>query len=275
MTKKTEAAAQPRAVVARRALDTAFQRSAELLRGGEANAEALRRIFLNALTQNPEIANCTEASLYQVFSRAIQDDILPNGDEAQIIVRNVGGMKVATWMPMYRGLLRVFLNAYPGSEVRTMVVYEEDEFEWEEGLETRLRHKPSVNGEHDTESIIAAYAVIEIPGNRPRVEVMWKSDIDGIRALSKSTAWRSQYGEMARKTVLKRALKLLATRHPALSRLISEADEVPMERDITPEKRKPEVIEAEIEEPKAEAPPPAEKAEEGWMDGVEAVEEKR
>lgn len=103
--------------------------------------------------------------------------------------------------------------AYRSGEIQIIqahTVYENDEFEYEFGLEPKLVHKPAVK---DRGEPIAFYAMFKTKDGGYGFDVM---SVDDVRAhaakYSKSygssfSPWRSAFCEMAKKTVLKRCLR--------------------------------------------------------------------
>lgn len=87
------------------------------------------------------------------------------------------------------------------------MVYENDQFEYELGLNARLYHKPALK---DRGEAVLFYALFKLANGGYGFEVMSKEDID-LFAMKHSKAftsnyspWKSEYEEMAKKTVIKR-----------------------------------------------------------------------
>jgi recombinational DNA repair protein RecT len=70
---------------------------------------------------------------------------------------------------------------------------------------TTITHSPNLL---DAGNFIAVYVLIKKDGYT-WLEVMNKKDVDSVRGTTKSKAWETQYGEMAKKVVIKRAIKRL------------------------------------------------------------------
>jgi recombination protein RecT len=93
--------------------------------------------------------------------------------------------------------------------IRAHVVCAHDLFEYELGLDVRLRHVPVQDGERG--DVRAAYAVADLDGIR-QFEVMSRAEIEAVRARSragKSGPWVTDFAEMAKKTVVRRLFKYL------------------------------------------------------------------
>jgi recombination protein RecT len=115
-------------------------------------------------------------------------------------------------MPMVTGLRRLM-----ASEVivaTTEVVYENDRFRYVLGDDASIEHEPPPL-DQDRGQPIGAYCSIKLKTGGHIREVMSRAEIERIRTMyskaSRSDApWNQHWGEMARKTVLKRAAKQVA-----------------------------------------------------------------
>ena len=119
-------------------------------------------------------------------------------------------------------------HAYPE------IVYQNDVFEYELGLNPFLRHVPARKNRGE---IVAAYFVYILPdGNKNFIVMDWNEDIVPIRNRSKAwiayekdnkktCPWVTDPGEMAKKTVVKRGLKIFEGASIELTQMI-ESDNV-------------------------------------------------
>ena len=103
--------------------------------------------------------------------------------------------------------------AYRSGEVEVIqshIVYENDEFECEYGIDTKLSHKPAMTNRGKP---VKVYAVFKTKSGGYGFEVMSMDDVKEHAAkYSKSyntsfSPWKTNFEEMAKKTVLKRVLK--------------------------------------------------------------------
>jgi len=119
------------------------------------NPDRFVRIMATALLDKPEIAvQCDINSIFQAGLKAAQDGLLPDGREAAFAV--FGDQCV--YMPMVGGFRKI--AAEYGWSLRTAVVYANDAFEYEEGEEPHLIHRPVRPGAEQGAKI-AAYAVAQ------------------------------------------------------------------------------------------------------------------
>ena len=156
-----------------------------------------------------KFAKCTNESFALAVYQCISYGLMPS----------MPGMDLGYFIPYgnriqfkigYRGLLDIARRS--GVHAVAKPVYKGDEFEITEGLVPDVRHKPDISAPHTTDSIVGVYALAEwVEDGVPRraLEYMTKDEIDAVRlcAAKGSGAWSGFYGEMARKTVIRRAAK--------------------------------------------------------------------
>lgn len=121
-----------------------------------------------------------------------------------------------TLEPSYQGLVKLITDTGSARNVYAHTVFDGDIFEETLGTEPSIVHNPK----HKSKTITMAYAVAVLANGSKQIEVMIAEEINDIRAISesykafkegkvKSCIWESDYGEMARKTVIKRLTKYL------------------------------------------------------------------
>ena len=127
---------------------------------------------------------------------------------------NGRGGKRAVVVLGYQGLIDLCYRSDRVESVCADVVCENDIFEFEQGLQQRLSHKPNLRGERGEP--YAVYAIANIKGSsRPVYVVLNKSEVmkvkDASPASRKSDSpWNGKFKEeMWKKTALRRITKLL------------------------------------------------------------------
>jgi recombination protein RecT len=175
--------------------------------------ERFTRIVLSAISNNKQLQQCTPNSFLAGMMNAAQLGLQPNtptGEAYLIPYRNKGTLE-CQFQIGYRGLVSL---AYRSGQVKTVyaeAVRENDEFEYELGLEPKLIHKPA---KKDRGEITYFYAVFKLVNGGEGFSVMSKDDMDKhMRKFSKAaqsgfSPWTTNYEEMGKKTVIKRVLKL-------------------------------------------------------------------
>ncbi len=170
------------------------------------------RIVLSAVSNNQALASCTPQSFLGAMMTAAQLGLEPNtplGQAYLIPFNNTKkGVTECTFQLGYKGLLDLAYRSGQISTVTAQAVYANDEFEYELGLEPKLKHIPA---KKDRGDVIAFYGLYKTKDGGYGFEVMSVDDIrKHAQKYSKaynSGPWQSNFEEMAKKTVLKRVLK--------------------------------------------------------------------
>jgi len=154
------------------------------------------------------------------------------------------------FMPSYKGMVKM-AQKYSQRTIKSIyakLVREGDEFE-----ETIVNGEPSVNFKalpFNNNEVIGAFAVCLFHDGAAVVESMSKSEIETCRKQSKaknSPAWSQFWGEMAKKTVLRRLCKNISIDMDAYAKSAFEAG-TEMETDVQ-ELAKREIAENENSDP--------------------------
>ena len=192
--------------------------------------EKFQRTVLTAAQSNPDILKADRASLITACMKAAQDGLLPDGREAALVKFNtkINGewVDAVQYMPMVFGLRKKILQSGEISTIETNVVYaaevESGAFIYEAGTEAMLRHRPMLtltDEQSGDDQIVAAYSVAVMKDGTRSFEVMRRSEINKVRQASQTGKlsgkyppkgpWVDWFGEMARKTVMRRHSKTL------------------------------------------------------------------
>lgn len=173
--------------------------------------ERFARMATTAVTMNPDLGKCTPASFIGAMLTAAQLGLEPNSPlgQAYLIPYNnyKTGAKECQFQLGYRGMIELAHRSGEFKSIEAHVVYEGDEFEYELGLEPKLRHKPAMTGRGNP---VWVYAVYHMKSGGFGFEVMSKEDIDRHRekySKAKNSPWNTSWESMAKKTVIKQALK--------------------------------------------------------------------
>lgn len=168
--------------------------------------ERFMRMAMTAVARTPKLAECTPQSFIGAMLNAAQLGLEPNTPLGQAYLIPYGNN--CQFQVGYKGLIDL---AYRGGQIKKIEarnVYENDKFEFEYGIEEKLRHIPAMT---DRGEVIAYYAVYKLEGGESVFMVMSKEDIL-LFAKSKSKTfnngpWQTDFDEMAKKTVIKKLLK--------------------------------------------------------------------
>jgi recombination protein RecT len=169
-------------------------------------ADRVLRVMNSSLTKTPALAQCSPQSLALAMMGSVQLGLEPGGALQHAHLIPFGSEVVL--VIGYKGLLELARRTGEIASVKANVVREGDEFEYEDGLELTLRHRPRWRGALG--DVVAAYCVIKLNGGGVQVDVMTRAEVDAIRMRSRAGGkgpWVTDFAEMAKKTVLKRCLK--------------------------------------------------------------------
>lgn len=179
--------------------------------------ERLVRIGLNAVSRNPKLLDCTQESIIGAVVNCATLGVEPNlMGHAYLVPRWNGKTKQmeANFQLGYRGLIDLARRTGQLSVVYAREVYEGDKFEYAYGLEPKLIHEPC--GEDDENKVTHFYAVYKLNDGGFDFVVMSRRQAESHRdrfTTSKNKAgqvfgpWQDHFVEMAKKTVLIKALK--------------------------------------------------------------------
>ena len=174
--------------------------------------ERFTRITLSALSANPQLAQTTQNSFLGAMMTAAQLGMEPNtplGQAYLIPFRNKGILECQFQLG-YKGLIDLAYRSGEVTTIQAQVVYENDEFEYALGLEPQLKHIPAMSNRGEP---ISFYAVFKTKDGGFGFEVMSVEDVKlHAQKYSKSfnsaySPWKTNFEEMAKKTVLKKVLK--------------------------------------------------------------------
>lgn len=173
--------------------------------------ERFTRIVLTTLSSNKQLQQCKPETFLGAMMQAAQLGVEPNtplGQAYLIPYRNHGQLECQFQLG-YKGYLSLFYRS-GGKDLQAHEVYENDTFEFEFGLEPKLRHVPAMR---DRGQVIAYYAVWRTQDGGYGFDVMSVEDVrEHMRKFSKAaekgfSPWSTNFDEMAKKTVIKKALK--------------------------------------------------------------------
>ena len=174
--------------------------------------ERFTRMALSALNITPKLKECNPVSFLAALMNAAQLGLEPNtplGQAYLIPYKNKGGME-CQFQIGYKGLIDLAYRNPQMQIIQAQAVYEHDYFEYELGLNPKLVHRPAMEDRGD---IRLFYGLFKLTNGGFGFEVMSKTYMDAYaKEYSKSfdsscSPWKSNYTDMARKTVIKQALK--------------------------------------------------------------------
>lgn len=201
--------------------------------------DVFKDTFKVAIQQNPKLLAANRQSLWIALQRAALDGLMPDGREGAMVIFNEdeedgtsrgNRPKMVVWMPMIRGLIKLARATGDVAVIRASLVYKGEELVIsDEDGQLSYRHERRVGPDFDDSdaNIVAALGVIVFKDGTWDMEVMSRTQIERVKAVSraKKGPWLPWYGEMAKKTVLRRLLKRQPTATAARIEAALDRDE--------------------------------------------------
>lgn len=189
----------------------------------EEEKERFMSVTFNAIATNSDLlARASLPSIIQAVKDSAALGLEPTGLGGEAYILRFG--EQAVLIPGWRGYLKRIRNSGMVEDVDCHIVYENDEFEYREGTDAYVHHKPNLDTKPGADgkpipsrgAYKGAYAFAVMPSGRIIPEWMTVADIEhDAKAFSpsvkgnRSSPWDSHWGEMARKTVIRRLSKRL------------------------------------------------------------------
>jgi len=155
---------------------------------------------------------CTPMSFLAALMNAAQLGLEPNtplGQAYLIPYKNHGTLE-CQFQIGYKGLIELAYRSGQMQTIQAQTVYENDEFAYQYGLEPVLVHRPAYS---DRGEVKYFYGIFKTVNGGYGMAVMSRAEMDlYAKTYSKAydssySPWKSNYEDMAKKTVIKQALK--------------------------------------------------------------------
>ena len=179
--------------------------------------ERFKRVLQTSVANDHRLLKCEPAKIVKAAMGIAALGLVTDGflGEAYLIAdgRNEVQSRIG-----YRGLIKLARQSGEIASLYASDVCQNDIFVQHRGTDPRLEHTPPIQNRGN---VIAYYAAVKYKDGSTDFEVMTKTEIDEIRDKTsdgykafkankiKSTPWDTSYGEMAKKTVLRRIAKRL------------------------------------------------------------------
>lgn len=159
------------------------------------------RIALTEIRRNPTLAACDWQSVVGGIMLSAQLGLEIGGPLGQSYLVPFKGK--AQFILGYKGIIALARRSGEIRSIDARAVYENDEFEFEFGLDERLVHRPALG---DRGKPIAYYAIAKFKDGGHQIRVMSPEDVERHRARSRAKdngPWQTDYEAMACKTVIR------------------------------------------------------------------------
>lgn len=196
------------------------------------SADRFARVAITALSRVPKLKQCSPQTflkcLIDLSAMGLEPDgrnahLIPLGQECQLIID-------------YKGLVDLAMRTGEIARIHADKVCENDEFIVDRGR--LVSHK--IDYSKPRGRAYAYYCLIEFKEGAEKLEVMTLDEVNEIRKRSNASStgpWKTDFDEMAKKTVFRRASKWIRLSPEIIAALDKEYDS--FEKNITP--RHPEI----------------------------------
>lgn len=169
------------------------------------------RVALTIINKNPNLQKCTVTSLWACLLDLSQMGLEPDGRKAHLIPFG----DQCTLVVDYKGIADLVRRSGEVSNIHADIVCENDVFDCSYGSDGKLNHFPA---DGNRGKVKRAYSYVKLKDGAESYEVMNIDEIEAIRMRSKtynastkqnSGPWKTDWNEMAKKTVFRRHSKWL------------------------------------------------------------------
>jgi len=196
-------------------------------------SERFVRVAITAMTKNPKLAECDQASFFNALMNLSQLGLEPDGRRAHLIPfeNRQRGIIECQLIVDYKGLVELAMRSGTVANIHADKVCDTDEFEFDRG--ELKKHK--IDFRNPRGRAFAFYALCRFKDGSEKCEVMTHEEVESIRSRSRAGTrgpWVTDFDEMAKKTVFRRLSKWLPLSPEFRDALDADADAV----DVTPAK---------------------------------------
>lgn len=184
------------------------------------NSERICRVALTELRKNPFLLECSPISFISVVMQASQLGLEIGADLGHAYIvpfKNKKGVPECQFIIGYRGMIELSMRSGKVISLNAQPVYENDIFEFEYGINEKLRHVPTFK--EDTGEFIGAYAIAHLEKGGYQFKFVPANKINKIKDIQLSkfkqgwqknkSPWCTSFDEMASKTAVRRLFKYL------------------------------------------------------------------
>jgi recombination protein RecT len=195
--------------------------------------ERMARAATTALMRTPMLAECDQASFFQAMMLLSQYGLEPDGRNAHLIPfrNNKKGIVECQLIIDYKGMVELIERSGLVSKIHADRVCENDDFEFDCG---EIKHH-KIDFRKPRGEAYAYYCIIEKRDGSRKCEVMTRDEVDAVRRRSKAASsgpWVTDFDEMAKKTVFKRASKWVSISAEIRELFQKEDEQLFQQRDL-------------------------------------------
>lgn len=192
--------------------------------------ERFARICITALTRSPKLLACTPESMMRCLLDLSSMGLEPDGRRAHLIPYGTECTLILDW----KGIAELVMRSGLVSSIHSDKVCENDTFVVDRGR--IVTH--TIDYKQERGAPYAYYVLVTMRDGSEKSEVMTKAECEAIRNRSKAGKagpWVTDFDEMAKKTVFRRASKWLPLSPEIRDAFDKDGDRLPDIRNITPQ----------------------------------------
>ena len=161
--------------------------------------EKLARSFAWEININDKLKSCSQISMIEAFYKCCEYGLNPAKSLGQAWMIPYNGK--IDFQIGYRGWLKLLFNNPLVSNVYSYNVYENDQFDYELGMDPNVKHIPA-KGKQTKEQLIASYGIVKLKNGEAQIRVCWRDEIDESMAVSRGShkpdsPWRTNFEAMS------------------------------------------------------------------------------
>ena len=180
----------------------------------------MMRIALMTVSRSQSLLGCTGSSLLGAFMLSAQMGLDIAAREAHLVPfkNSKTNQKEVQLVPDYRGIIKLVRNSGQVANMRARIVYKDDHFIYQEGMDPKLEHTPNFDVPLEDKNIIGAYSIADFCDNNrvPTgfkdahfVTVAYLRKVRDKSPAGRNGPWVDHFAEMCLKTVIKHHAKTL------------------------------------------------------------------
>lgn len=174
--------------------------------------DRLLRIVMTEVRKNPDLLDCTQASLLGAIIQTAQLGLEPGSHlgHAYLVPFNnkKAGIREVQLIVGYKGMINLAYRSPLVDKVVARAVYDTDKFAYQYGLDEKLEHVPDPLAAGDR--LTHVYIVVTLKSGGKLFDVMTEREVEAARKRSPSGdsgPWKTDYEAMAMKSVVRKFSK--------------------------------------------------------------------
>lgn len=205
----------------------------ELLENSSFTPAKFKQVLISEIRRNVSMQTAflnNPSSLFASVLHCAELDLSPSQMVGEFFF--ISTNDIITPMLGYKGLITLLLRSDKIKKIWTEVVYEDDDFFYEMGLEPKLVHIPNHDGERNNSKIKFVYACAKLEDNEVTFKVMSKKEIKDVINIQKVSnelyfnEKKDPENWMLKKILLKQLAKTLPKQDDRIKKAIATDDNI-------------------------------------------------